>query len=48
MKATSDDVDKVGGNINADGTVTASKFIGDIDAKKADILNAIIQSLSGD
>lgn len=48
VKATSDDVDKVGGNINADGTVTASKFIGDIDAKKADILNAIIQSLSGD
>ena len=48
VKSTSDDIDKVGGNINADGTVTASKFVGDIDAKKAKIFNAIIQSLSGD
>lgn len=48
VKSTSDDVDKVGGNINADGIVTASKFVGDIDAKKADILNAIIKNLSGE
>lgn len=48
VKATSDEVDKVGGNIYADGTVTASKFVGDIDAKKADILNAIIKNLSGE
>lgn len=48
VKSTSDDIDKVGGNINADGTVTASKFVGDIDAKKAKILEAIINNLSGD
>lgn len=48
VKSTSDDVDKVGGNINADGTVTASKFVGDIDAKKAKIFNAIIEQLTGD
>lgn len=48
VKSTSDDVDKVGGNINADGTVTAAKFVGDIDAKQAKIFNAIIQTLSGD
>lgn len=48
VKSTTDDIDKVGGNINADGTVTASKFVGDLDAKQAKIFNAIIQSLSGD
>lgn len=48
VKSTSDDVDKVGGNINADGTVTAAKLVGEIDSKKAKIFNAIIQTLSGD
>lgn len=53
VKATTDEQDKVGGNINADGIIKGAKLVGDLESdnafiKKAEMTEAGIKDLSGE
>lgn len=49
VKATTDEQDKVGGNINAEGTISGNKLTGnDITADTGTIKKATINDVSGD